>query len=204
MCKGTSRHQAQPKAPPPARNEGGPPVPPGRQRTTGTTPQAAPSRPREEAYSLAPHEVSPSTQARRGPGAAMVLSRIGCHRAPFGSFPREGKNSTAHRPMCKGTALPPKIKNAPARATGKSSFAIRRSPESTTSRAADKGNPALQGAARPIIQRIAGKSPHTRPGRETFPRAQNAKFPSAGQQRILRLFLDGLAAKSYNSFMCVW
>ena len=92
--KRPSRHQAQPKAHHPASNEGGPPVPPGRQRTTGTTPQAAPSRPREEAYSLAPHEVSPSTQARRGPGAAMVLSRIGCHRSPFGSFPREGKNAS--------------------------------------------------------------------------------------------------------------
>ena len=78
-----------------AHNEGGPPVPPGRQRTTGITPKAAPSRPREEAISLAPHEVPPPTQAARGPGAAMALSRIGCHRAPFGSFPREGKNSPA-------------------------------------------------------------------------------------------------------------
>ena len=34
----------------------------------------------------------------------MVLSRFGCHRSPFGSFPRVGKNSPAHRPMCKGTA----------------------------------------------------------------------------------------------------
>ena len=33
----------------------------------------------------------------------MVLARFGCHRAPFGSFPRVGKNSPAHQPMCKGT-----------------------------------------------------------------------------------------------------
>ena len=96
-------HQAQPKAHHLARNEGGPPVPPGRQRMTDITPKIAPSRPREEGISLAPHEAPPPSQARRGPGAAMVLSRIGCHRAPFGSFPRVGKNSPPHSPMCKGT-----------------------------------------------------------------------------------------------------
>ena len=86
-----------------ARNEGGPPVPPGRQRTTGITPQGVPSRPREEAISLAQHEVPPPSQARRGPGAAMVLSRFGCHRSPFGSFPREGKNAPHARATGKGT-----------------------------------------------------------------------------------------------------
>ena len=94
-AKEQPRHQARPKAHSLARNEGGPPVPPGRQRTTGITPQGVPSRPREEAISLAQQEVPPSSQARRGPGAAMVLSRFGCHRSPFGSFPREGKNSPA-------------------------------------------------------------------------------------------------------------
>ena len=111
--KRPSRHQAQPKAHQPARNEGGPPVPPGRQRTTGITPKVAPSRPREEGISLAPHAVPPSSQARRGPGAAMVLSRIGCHRAPFGSFPREGKNSLPHPQMCKGTSPPRQEKEHP-------------------------------------------------------------------------------------------
>ena len=69
------------------------PVPPGCQRTSDITPQVPSCRPREEAISLAQQEVPPSSQARRGPGAAMVLSRIGCHRAPFGSFPRVGKNN---------------------------------------------------------------------------------------------------------------
>ena len=87
-----------------ARNEGGPPVPPGRQRTTDITPKAVPSRPREEGLSLAQQKVSHSTQAARGPGAAMVLSRIGCHRAPFGSFPRVGKNAPHGRAAGKGTA----------------------------------------------------------------------------------------------------
>ena len=91
--KSPSRHQAQPKAHHPAPNEGGPPVPPGRQRTTGITLQGAPSRPREEGISLAPHEVPPPSQAARGPGAAMVLAQIGCPRSPFGSFPRVGKNA---------------------------------------------------------------------------------------------------------------
>ena len=45
----------------PARSEGGPPVPPGRQQTIGITPQGAPSRPREEAISLAQHETPPPT-----------------------------------------------------------------------------------------------------------------------------------------------
>ena len=113
MCKGTSRHQAQPKAHHPAHNEGGPPVPPGRQRTMDITSQAVPSRPREEGISLAPHAVPPSSQARRGPGAAMVLSRIGCHRAPFGSFPREGKNASHIRGCAREQALHVKRKNTP-------------------------------------------------------------------------------------------
>ena len=69
------------------------PVPPGCQRTSDITPQVPSCRPREEAISLAQQEFTPTSQARRGPGAAMVLSRIGCHRAPFGSFPRVGKNN---------------------------------------------------------------------------------------------------------------
>ena len=36
----------------------------------------------------------------------MVLSRFGCHRSPFGSFPREGKNSLPHPRMCKRTCAP--------------------------------------------------------------------------------------------------
>ena len=99
--KSPSRHQVQPKAHHSARNEGGPLVPPGRQRTTDITPKAVPSRPREEAISLAHHEVPPSSQAARGPGAAMVLSRIGCPRAPFGSFPRVGKNASHIRGCAK-------------------------------------------------------------------------------------------------------
>ena len=113
MYKGTPRHQAQPKAHHPARNEGGPPVPPGRQRTTCIIPQVVPSRPREEANSRAQHEVPSSSQATRGPGAAMVLAQFGCHRSPFGSFPREGKNSPAHPPMCKGTPRPLRSESPP-------------------------------------------------------------------------------------------
>ena len=100
-----------------APNEGGPPVPPGRQRTTSITPQVVPSRPREEAISRAQHEVPPPSQATRGPGAAMVLSRFGCHRSPFGSFPRVGKNA----PHIRGCAKEPR--------------AIRRSQKPTTPRA---------------------------------------------------------------------
>ena len=116
-AKDPRTHQAQPKAHHLARNEGGPPVPPGRLRTTYTTPQVPSCRPREEAISLAPHEVPSSSQATRGPGAAMVLSRFGCHRSPFGSFPRVGKNSPAHQPMCKGTTrLQAQPKGPPPRA----------------------------------------------------------------------------------------
>ena len=97
----------------PARNEGGPPVPPGRQRTMDITSQAVPSRPREEGISLAQQEVPPSTQARRGPGAAMVLARFGCHRSPFGSFPREGKNASHIRGCAREQALHVKRKNTP-------------------------------------------------------------------------------------------
>ena len=100
-------------------------VPPGRQRTSDIAPQHPPSRPREEAISLAQHKVSLPSQAAREPGAAMVLARIGCHRAPFGSFPRVGKNASparatdntpprparwkdrpAHPPACKRAVLP--------------------------------------------------------------------------------------------------
>ena len=96
-----------------ARNEGGPPVPPGRQRATGITPQGVPSRPREEAISLAQHEAPPPSQARRGPGAAMVLSQFGCHRSPFGSFPREGKNAPHISRCAKESRAPREGKNAP-------------------------------------------------------------------------------------------
>ena len=121
----------------PARNEGGPPVPPGRQRTTDITPQAVPSRPREEANSLAQHEVSPTTQAARGPGAAMVLSRFGCHRSPFGSFPRVGKNAPH---ICRCAKEPtPRIKKSVLPAPqAKESRAVRRSKRPTILRAARK------------------------------------------------------------------
>ena len=83
----------------PAPNEGGPPVPPGRQRTTGITLQGVPSRPREEANSLAQREVSPQTKRRgvRGQpwcclglaatGRPLVLSRE-WERTPFMPAPR--------------------------------------------------------------------------------------------------------------------
>ena len=124
--KSPSRHQAQPKARHLAPNEGGPPVPPGRQRTTNITPQDVPSRPREEAISLAQHEVPPTSQAARGPGAAMVLSRFGCHRSPFGSFPREGKNAPHISRCAKEPRAPqaqPKGRTIP-RATGKEPHAL--------------------------------------------------------------------------------
>ena len=111
------------RIPAPHRRDSGPPIraqrgrPPGAARPpadNGQTTQGTPSRPREEAISLAQHEVPPSNQARRGPGAAMVLSRFGCHRSPFGSFPRVGKNASHirrcakehHSPQRERTPLP--------------------------------------------------------------------------------------------------
>ena len=117
--KSPSRHQAQPKAHHLARNEGGPPVPPGRQQTTGITPKAVPSRPREEAISLAQREVPLTSQATRGSGAAMVLARFGCPRSPFGSFPRVGKNASHIRGCAKEPCPPQERKSSPARTSGK-------------------------------------------------------------------------------------
>ena len=65
--------------------------------------QAAPAR---KQLALRNKRFRPSTQAARGPGAAMVLSRIGCHRAPFGSFPRVGKNTPLARATGKRSPRP--------------------------------------------------------------------------------------------------
>ena len=111
----------------PAPNEGGPPVPPGRQRTTDITPKVAPSRPREEGLSLAQHEVLPPSQAARGPGAAMVLAQIGCHRAPFGSFPRVGKNAP-HISRCAREPYPPHQEKPPCPCNGQSLLRSKGSP----------------------------------------------------------------------------
>ena len=90
-------------------------MPPACQRTTGVTPKAAPSRPREEAISLAQREVSPPSQAGRGLGAALVLVRLRCPRAPFGSFPRVGKNALNIRRCAREPCAPQDSKpNGPA------------------------------------------------------------------------------------------
>ena len=122
-----------------ARNEGGPPVPPGRQRTTDMTPKAAPSRPREEGLSLAQQEVPPPNQAARGPGAAMVLAQIGCPRSPFGSFPRVGKNTPACPRHGQRNSTPPNRERTPLpRAMGKSPRAGSGAPPRRNRRPASK------------------------------------------------------------------
>ena len=105
---GKPRHARQ--AHQPAHSEGGPPVPPGRQRTTGITPQAPSSRPREEGISLAQHEAPPPKPSDEGSGGSHGAVSVWLPPVALWFFPASGKERPAHRPMRKGTPHPARRK----------------------------------------------------------------------------------------------
>ena len=111
--------------PPTRAQQGRPPVPPGRQRTSDTTPkrpQAAPAR-----KPIASLRKSLRPQAKRGGVRGQPWCCLGL-AAPVALwfFPASGKERPAHQPMCKGNSTPSEERERPCPRIGHQLLALRR------------------------------------------------------------------------------